>query len=189
MIRGRSLFKVVKPVLSTVTFLLMITPAPVIRIIWVWLDLIPGVIGVGLRYCVARRLAASVGENVFFGRSVEVLGWDKINIGSNVSVHKDCYIDGSGGLEIGNDVSIAHATSILTFEHTWQNTDASIRSNPLEFRKVAIRNDVWIGCGCRILSGIVLNTRSVVAAGSVVNKSVCANTLVAGMPARKIKDI
>ena len=52
---------------------------------------------------------------------------------------------------------------------------------------VIVNDDVWIGSGCRILSGVNIGHRVVVAAGAVVNKSITSNTIVAGVPAKVVK--
>ena len=54
---------------------------------------------------------------------------------------------------------------------------------------VRIGNDVWIGGNVTILPGVTIGNNVVVAAGAVVTKDVPDNTLVGGVPARKIKDI
>lgn len=54
---------------------------------------------------------------------------------------------------------------------------------------VKIKDDVWIGAGVIILSGITIGECSVIGAGAVVTKDVEPYTVVAGVPARKIKDI
>ena len=54
---------------------------------------------------------------------------------------------------------------------------------------VHIGNDVWIGGNVTILPGVTIGNNVVVAAGAVVTKDVPDNTLVGGVPARKIKDI
>lgn len=52
-----------------------------------------------------------------------------------------------------------------------------------------IKDDVWIGAGVIILSGITIGECSVIGAGAVVTQDVEPYTVVAGVPARKIKDI
>ena len=58
-----------------------------------------------------------------------------------------------------------------------------------EAKPVVIGNDVWIGGNVTILPGITIGNNVVVAAGAVVTHDVPDNTLVGGVPARKIKDI
>lgn len=54
---------------------------------------------------------------------------------------------------------------------------------------VKIKDDVWIGAGAIILSGVTIGECSVIGAGAVVTKNVEPYTVVAGVPARTIRDI
>jgi len=187
--RGRVVFRFFKPILFLFSIPLYLFPRFLASFFWVLSDLFPGIIGVGFRYILALRLCKKIGNNVYFGRSVEIRGWDNIQIGDNVSIHKDCYIDAVGGLVIGNDVSIAHCSSILTFDHGWADPLTPIKSNQCEFARVEIENDVWIGCGSRVLSGVTISTRVIIAAGSIVTRSLSSFSIYAGVPAKKIKSI
>ncbi|MBO0387402.1 acyltransferase [Staphylococcus simulans] len=142
-----------------------------------------------IRYILVASLAKSIGDNVYIGKNTTFKNLNRISIGNNVSIHDLCYIDGYGKINIGDNVSIAHNSSILSTNHTWKDTDLPIKYNPVERGKVVIGNDVWIGCGVRLLSNISIGQRSVVAAGSVVNRDVESNSVYAGVPAKKIKDI
>lgn len=144
---------------------------------------------VGLRYMILKSLSKSCGDNVRIGKNVSVIAWNNLSIGSNVSIHDNCYIDANGVIEINDNVSIAHNTSILSTNHSWVNPNIPIKYNPTISGKVVIDSDVWIGCGCRILAGVIINSRSVVAAGAVVNKSIPINSVCGGVPAKLIKEI
>lgn len=188
-VQGRKLFTIFKPLINIIYIISNVIPRFVFIALWPLLDNLPKYLGIGSRYVFAKRLAKKIGDNVFIGRSVEIKNWQRLEVGSNVSIHKDCYLDALGGLVIGNDVSIAHASSILTFDHTWEDSSLPIRSNSCVLKKVIISNDVWIGCGCRILSGVTIESRVVMAAGSVVSRDVSNGVLVAGVPAKVIKSI
>ncbi|WP_220727602.1 acyltransferase, partial [Marinilactibacillus psychrotolerans] len=84
-------------------------------------------------------------------------------------------------------VSIAHSTSILSSDHTWDDKSLPIKYNKLSLKPVTIKSDVWLGCGVRILAGSFINKRVVIAAGAVVNKTIESNILAGGIPAKKIK--
>jgi len=58
-----------------------------------------------------------------------------------------------------------------------------------EGSEIVIENDVWIGMNCIILKGIRIGHGSIIAAGSVVMGDVEPNSLYAGNPARKIKEL
>ncbi|MDT0556642.1 acyltransferase [Patiriisocius hiemis] len=134
-------------------------------------------------------MVKSCGDNIRIGSNVRILGWEHLDVEYNISIHDNCYIDATGGLTLENNVSIAHSSSILTTNHGWSDTTLPIKYNPIKKSPVHIKSDVWVGCGCRILNGVTIYSRAVVAAGAVVNKDVEENSVYGGVPAKKIKDI
>ncbi|MEK1831887.1 hypothetical protein AAAC51_32350 [Priestia megaterium] len=70
-----------------------------------------------------------------------------------MSIHPMCYIDAAGGVSIGDDVSIAHSSTILSEEHIYLDLERNIKDQGCEFRETIIENNVWIGAGSRILGG------------------------------------
>ncbi|MDQ0478164.1 DapH/DapD/GlmU-related protein [Chryseobacterium sp. MDT2-18] len=148
-----------------------------------------GKVGLVLRYVFLKNAAEFVGENVSVQPGVYLLNVQNLHLGNNVSIHPMCYIDAKGGIKIGNDVSVAHGSSVLSTNHDWTDRRVPIKYNTVQLEKVIIEDDVWIGCGVRILAGVHIGSRSVIAAGSVVSKNVASNTIVAGVPARMVKTI
>lgn len=142
-----------------------------------------------IRYAVLASLCRSIGSNVYIGPNVVVKNPHRLNIGNNVSVHFGSYIDAIGGCDIGNDVSIAHMSSIISFEHTWDDQALPIKYNPVRLGSVRVGNDVWVGCGVRILSGTTIGDRVVIAAGSVVRGDCPSFGVFAGVPVRRIKSL
>lgn len=130
-VSGRALFRIWTPIFYIIDIFLKIFPFGFIVFIWNWCDSLPGYCGLGIRYCLAKRLAQTVGSNVSIGRDVEIRGWKKLKIGSNVSIQRGCYLDAEGGIDIGNDVSIAHQSSLITVDHTWNDGLMPIRWNPI----------------------------------------------------------
>ena len=59
----------------------------------------------------------------------------------------------------------------------------------MDLKAILIKKNAWIGAGAIILHGVTVGENSVVAAGSVVTKDVPDNTVVAGIPAKIIKNI
>lgn len=119
-----------------------------------------------------RKLGYKVGEQVYFPADLV--------ISQNL-------VDDMAKLEIGNRVSIGPRVTILPMEHA--NTSRVRKAVNVRTGGVKIKDDVWIGAGVIILSGVTIGECSVIGAGAVVTKDVEPYTIVAGVPARKIKDI
>lgn len=145
--------------------------------------------GVILRYYSYRKKFKRCGTNVTIHKNVFIHHPQNIQVGDNVSIHPLCYIDGEGGIEIGSNVSIAHNSTIMSSNHSWSKKEVPIKYCPKTYGRVTIGDDVWIGCGVRVMAGVNIGSRCVIAAGAVVTKDCSPNSLYAGVPARKIKDL
>jgi acetyltransferase-like isoleucine patch superfamily enzyme len=109
-----------------------------------------------------------------------------IRIGKRCSINPFCMIYGYGGVTIGDDVRIAAHTSIIAFNHQYDDV-GSISSQGNSKKGIVIEDNVWIGAGVRILDGVTIGERCVVGAGSVVTRSVESGSVIAGNPARIIR--
>ena len=108
-----------------------------------------------------------------------------IKIGKNVFINSGCRFQDQGGITIGDGSLVGHNVVLATINHDLNpNNRGSMFLAPIELKK-----NTWIGSQATILSGITIGENSVVAAGSVVTKDVPANTVVAGNPARIVKEI
>lgn len=141
-----------------------------------------------IRFICLKNCAKSCGDNVAVFSNVFLYRIHNLEIGDNVSIHPMCYIDASGGLIIGRDVSIAHNTTIISEEHIFSDLKINIKDQGCEYKQTLIENNVWIGAGCRILAGGRIQSGSIVAAGAVVKGEVEKNTIVGGIPAKVIKE-
>lgn len=105
-----------------------------------------------------------------------------IFIGNNSVINRKCYLDGRGGIKIGNNVNISSEVLILTATH-----DAQDPKFPCIIKKVKIEDNCWIGSRSIIMPGVTINKGAVVAAGAVVTKDVPEFSIVGGIPAKFIK--
>lgn len=147
------------------------------------------ILGFGIRYLCVNRLSKRCGDKVIVFPMVIFKNIESLELGTNISIHEMCYIDAYGGIKIGDDVSISHSVSMLSFDHDISSAsikykDASPIKGPIE-----IKNNIWIGAGVKILKNVKVSSNSVVAAGAVVNREVNESSLVAGIPAKEIKKI
>lgn len=181
--RGRDRFHRFSYVIKTFCLALNCMPRRYCAVMLAAFRHFPGTCGMGIRYCLVKRLAAYCGDCVSIHEGVYLLGLENISLGNNVSIHPMCYISGAGGVTIGSDVSIAHGVSLLSTEHTFSSSDSLIRDADVKVDATYVGSDVWIGCGVRVLAGSRIGDRVVVAANSVVRGEIPGLSLVAGTPA------
>ena len=186
---GRDEFRRYKFVVNIIVEVFKKLPDKGLMFIWNCVNAQSGKLAIGVRYCILKVLCKECGDNVYIAANVEIKNFNNLVLGSNVSIHRFCYIDAIGGVQIGSEVSIAHSSSIVSFNHAWSNEDMAIKYNPITTRGIIIEEDVWIGCGVRILDGVKICRRSIVAAGSVVIKEVKSKTLVGGVPCKELKNL
>jgi acetyltransferase-like isoleucine patch superfamily enzyme len=105
-------------------------------------------------------------------------------IGDRVFVNWGSTIVATVGIEIGDDCNIAELTAIWDSNYHALEPGAEIKQ-----MKTVVGRNVWIGRGSMILPGVHIGDNVVIAAGSVVTTNVDANTLVAGNPARAIREL
>lgn len=156
----------------------------------------------GIKNC-APRASVNIGSNCNIRGTIYVLSKSgKIEVGDYFYLGKDsslwCY---DKKISIGDRVLIAHNVSIFNNnthstnpEFRFAHYKSIINSNNYEGVDIkgsdtVIGDDVWIGCNCVILKGVNIGNRAIVAAGSVVTTDVPENVLVAGNPAKIIKQL
>lgn len=184
---GRARFRKWRGPLGILAKIMKITP-PVAKTV---LETLPGSgpLALALRYAALKALAKECGDNVYIDSYVKFKNIDRLVIGTNVSIHSYVYIDAQGGIEIGDNVSIAHASTVISAEHGWDDPQTPIKYNAVRLLKTIIREDVWIGCGARILAGTNVERRVIIAAGAVTKGQLKTGSIYGGVPARKISDI
>jgi acetyltransferase-like isoleucine patch superfamily enzyme len=109
-------------------------------------------------------------------------------VGDHSNIGPYCYIGCSGHISIGNNVMISPRVSIYAENHVFDQIDTTIKSQGVKKEKVVIEDDCWIASNSILLAGVTIGKGSVVAAGSVVTQDVPPYSVVAGVPARVIKN-
>ena len=110
----------------------------------------------------------------------------KLSIGNNSGVGINANIQGD--ITIGDNVMMGPEVAIYTVNHCTERIDIPMNVQGITPEKpVVIGNDVWIGTRVIILGGVKVGTGSIIAAGSVVTKSIPAYTIVAGVPAKVVR--
>lgn len=109
-----------------------------------------------------------------------------IKIGKNSTINPRCYIETTGGVDIGENVIMTGKSSILTHEHNMKKGKAIREQGITPKHDTVIGNDVFIGYQSTIMGGITIGDGAVTGAHSVVTRDVEPYTIVAGVPAKKI---
>ena len=112
-------------------------------------------------------------------------GMGSVHIGDNTRVGISNVL--IGPIQIGNHVIIAQNVVLSGLNHGYEDINTPIRLQPCTTAQITIGNDSWIGANVVITAGVIIGRHVIVAAGSVVTKSVPDNSIVAGNPARIIK--
>ena len=94
-----------------------------------------------------------------------------------------------GPVRIGSHVNLAQGITVTALNHNFADKDLRIDEQGVSTVPVTIGDDIWIGANAVILPGVTIGNHSVVAAGAVVTKDVPPHSLVAGVPAKIIKEI
>lgn len=94
-----------------------------------------------------------------------------------------------GPVSIGNHVNLAQGITVTALNHNFSDPDKLIDEQGISTAAVHIGDDVWIGANAVVLPGVTIGNHSVVAAGAIVTKDVPQGSLVAGVPAKILKQI
>jgi len=139
-----------------------------------------------LRRNILKQLFASGGDSVWLEPPFRCDYGTNIYLGDKVYFNFDCVILDVCDVHIGSFVFIAPGVHIYTATHP---LEADLRRHQEFGKPVTIGSDVWIGGRAIICPGVTIGDRSVIGAGSVVTKDVPAGVVVAGNPARVIREI
>lgn len=150
---------------------------------WGFLNLMPPFI----RNVVFHMLLKSFGKKSMIDYCTYIRYMSQVNIGTGTIINRGCRLIASHyykdvTINIGNYVAIAPEVCILAAGHDYRRRDL-----PDTAASIQIEDYVWIGARSIILQGVTIGEGAVVAAGSVVSRDVPPYTIVAGVPAKVIK--
>jgi acetyltransferase-like isoleucine patch superfamily enzyme len=108
-----------------------------------------------------------------------------IQISNKVFIGSGCEFNIKAGIKIGDNCLIASGCRFIDHDHGVKLGQLMFSQHGPE-KPIKLGEDVWLGCNVVVLKGVEIANGAVVAAGSIVTKSIPANEIWAGVPARKI---
>jgi maltose O-acetyltransferase len=142
--------------------------------------------GYWMRRQLVRRIFSHCGDDVIIKRGAYFGSGSHVRLGHRSQLGHGCRIDHD--VEIGNDVMMGPDVVMMSNSHEVSRLDIPmIAQGAAPRRPIRIGNDVWIGTRAIILPGVHIDDGVIVAAGSVVTRSVPPYAVVAGVPARVVK--
>lgn len=116
---------------------------------------------------------------------IEVGAGGSVQIGPDTHIQPRCQISSYGrAITIGSNVQVAPACAFFPYDHA-TSPGLPLRQQPLVSRgAIVVEDDVWLGYGVVVLSGVRLGTGAVIGAGSVVTRDIPAGAVALGIPAR-----
>lgn len=141
-----------------------------------------------LRYWIFKVMFARLGSDSMIDYQTYFRYPWKISIGNGVWINRGCEFYGSmlasnAQITIGDHCAFGPRVRVLSATHDYRRLDL-----PDLAASVTVGNYVWIGAGATLLPGVSIGDGAVVAAGSVVTRDVAPFTVVAGNPARFLKN-
>ena len=94
-----------------------------------------------------------------------------------------------GPVTIGSHVNLAQGITITALNHNFDDSEKRIDQQGISTKEVVLEDDIWVGANAVILPGVTIGTHAVVAAGAIVTKDVPPHSLVAGVPAKVIRQL
>lgn len=125
--------------------------------------------------------------SILMGQHVQMAGTrssgKKVIIGKDTVINHGCLLYTTGGLVIGEHVSISSGAWLVTGSH-----DMNDPQFPDLYKPIVVKDYAWIGMRAIILAGVTIGEGSVVMAGAIVSRDVPPYTVVGGVPARVISE-
>ena len=114
----------------------------------------------------------------------------EVEIARTARVNNGLFNTGSGRIKVEDYVFFGHNVCLITGTHDYHKFDLERQTAiPRSGNDIVIKRGAWIGANVTILGPCSVGEHAVVAAGSLVREDVPPYWIVAGVPARKIKEI
>ncbi len=136
-----------------------------------------------LKVLTLKLWGAKVGNGVVIKPCVNIKYPWFLEIGDNVWLGENSWIDNLGKVKIGNNVSISQGAMLLTGNHNYKK-----ETFDLMIGEITLEDGVWVGAQAVVCPGVTMHSHSILTAGSVLTKDADAYGIYQGNPAVKVKE-
>jgi hypothetical protein len=150
----------------------------------------PGLVGSRCRITVTKSGTLELGSRVVLADDAELKSAGTLRLGNCVGINRYSRIMAVDSITIGDWVTLAQFVTIL--DHTYnivKNDQGAMRLSGYKTAPVKIGSNIWIGDKVTILKGVTIGDNVVIGAHSLVNRDVPSNCIVAGNPARVVRQL
>ncbi len=142
----------------------------------------------GVQLEIGRNAKLAIGRWAWVGHGTKLRVHEgEVRVGAKTVMGQECTISAYQRVEIGRECIVADRVMLIDFDHGVVEVERPIRLQGIYKRDVHVGHNVWIGYGACILRGVSVGDNSIVGTSAVVTRSVPANAVVAGVPARVVR--
>ncbi|SCC72433.1 acyltransferase [Acinetobacter albensis] len=136
---------------------------------------------------VEKGALLTIGDNSFIGESCYIKCFGgAIEIGHDVSINSKSFINGCGGVKIGNNTRIGTQTIIISSNHNFDKINILMREQGISKKGIYIGENIWLGARTTVIDGAYISNNSVIGACSLVTKKLNESGVYVGIPAKKL---
>jgi len=148
---------------------------------------LPGLFGTKVRARYLSRRMKRAGSNLLVQPGCRFRSIENLEVGDNVVIGYDNFIQALGGLTIGNNVSMGPGVKIWSVNHDYDDAEVAVEEQGQTYKPVTIGDNVFIASNSFIMPGTTLPEGCIVSAGSMVGaKPYRPFSVLSGNPARVI---
>ncbi len=137
---------------------------------------------------IGRDAVLRVGRWAWIGHGCKIRVHEgQVEIGAKTVMGQECTISAFKHVSIGRECIVADRVMLIDFDHGVTEVERPIRQQGIYKRDVRVGHNVWIGYGACVLRGVEIGENAIVGTSAVVTRSVPANAVVGGVPARIIR--
>jgi acetyltransferase-like isoleucine patch superfamily enzyme len=143
----------------------------------------------GVKLEIGRTAKVRLGRWSWVGDGCKIRAHEGVvEIGAKSVLGQECTISAYQHISIGRECIIADRVMMIDFDHGVVEVERPIREQGIYKRDVDIGHNVWIGYGACLLRGVTVGDNAIIGTSAVVTDDVPANAVVAGVPARVIRE-